>query len=763
MSDANIANQSSAPNSASGHSLARARRQAMSRGGKSGAVQMPKATPAARTVMPAAAQKSAPAQTPVQASAPRPASAQTPISAPASQAPRQDVYKSPPPPAVANAGINKNSTNNDEDCDCTHTAEKQALEAVCALVDADPASPASVRQLCQDRRKALSLNGKTAQKKFSVQQNGMRRNGKRGYAANNLSGRAAAQARREDMCVNGRGDNPACRPSGRVRPTLLPAKVEVGNTLSGNPVTGTQVERKNKMTGVPGSCRIITGTEYIGAEQFGACAVTPLPSPAKVGSGSTTHNQRVSGTQVGRSVQVTGDEHGACTNVTGDEYLNTEQFASFCNTTPAAGPVKVSASGTQRGQRVSGTEVGRSLKVTGDEPGACLKLTGSQYYQPDPSGSVCQGSGVPHKVSVMRTAHERPVTGTDVAANSKITGSEYGACKSVTGTEYAGLEQYQACNRDPVATPQKVSVMRTWRNLPVSGTAVEHNPKVSGDEYGACQPISGTNYIGPDQYAEICATDRITASRERVSTPHGAAGAGMTGVGQEAAYKVTGSARDVTQRVSGSPYSDDAQYAAPASEATRPHPLTRGPAVRNNGGVPNSSAEQQVRETPARVKGNFSVVSPARQAQTSELNRITGTASGTASGRITGPVNLAAGLVSGTPEFRYREDSSTPATAPKAPAPSAAPQSQRVTGEGREAGFTITGADWQRSSSITGTEGNAAILRNPTLRGEPRGIAMPFPALKESEHVPVPPSKVTGSSGNTTSGSTITYSGGARG
>lgn len=745
MSDANVGNQSSAPNSANGHTLARARRQAMSRGGKSGAGQMPKAKPVARSVMPAQ-------EKPAQVLAPTRAQPSQ-----SSQPPQQTPLKAPAPtPAAVNPGINDGAGS--EDCGCTHSEEKQALEAVCSLVDAEPSSPLSVRQLCQDRRRALSLNGNTAREKLAARQNGMRRNGNRTSAQNNLSGRAAAQARREELCVNGRGDSPACRPTGRVRPASMPAKVEVGKTLSGNVVTGTQVERKNKMTGVPGSCRVITGTEYIGADQYGQlCSITPPPSPAKVGVGSTSHSQRVSGTQVGRSVQVTGDEYGACKNVTGDEYLNTEQFASFCGSKPAPGPAKVGASATQRGQRVSGTEVGRSPKVTGDEPGACLKLTGSQYYQPDPSGTVCRGSGVPHKVSVMSTVRERPVTGTAVAASAAVTGSEYGACKSVTGTEYAGLEQYQACNRDPVLTPQKVTVMRTWRDQPVSGTTVEHNPKVTGDEYGACQPISGAEYVGPGQYSELCATDRLTASRERVATPHGAAGASVTGVRQGTEHKVTGSARNVTQRISGSPYSDDAQYAVSGSVGMDQHPLTRGPADRRTG--ENRSSEAQA---PTLVQSKFSVESPARQAQATRLKRITGTATGTP-GRITGPVTLAAGMVSGTPEFRYRDDGLTPVPPAKEPTPESAQQSRRVTGEGREAGFAITGADWQRSGKITGTEGNAVMLRNPTQRGEGRGMAMPFPALKESAHVPVPPSKVTGSSGNTTSGSTITYSGGARG
>lgn len=721
MSAANTQNRGQASASADGHKLARARREALSRGGKAGVGQ------AARS--PAPTRGRAPARVePAPQTAPR---APDPVRV--------------EPPVQANGGTQP-AEDNAHACDCTHEAEKQVLETVCSLVDADPSSPPSVRQLCQERRRALSSKGRTAQRNASPRPNGARRNGDARGMASNLRGREAAKARREVLCHNGRGNDPACRPSGRVRAAKVPTKVEIGNTLSGTPVTGNQVDRSNKMTGVPGTCRTITGTEYIGAEQFSQlCSITPEPAPTKVGVGSTARNQRVSGTQVGRSPRVTGDEHGECKNVTGDEYLNAEQFESFCGTKPAAAPASIGTAVTQGGQRVSGTEVGRSPKVTGDEPGACAKLTGAQYYQPDPSGNVCRGSGVPHKVSVMSTVRERPVTGTDVAPSQVVTGSEYGACKTVTGTEYAGLQQYQACNREPVLTPEKVTLMRTWRDLPVSGTSVEPNPKVTGDEYGACQPVSGTGYVGPTAYADVCPADRVTASKERVPTPHGAAGAAMTGVKQVAQDKITGSVRGRT-RLSGTPYSDDPQY-APAGPVANQHHLSRGPADR----TPASTSGEEVR--PQR---NFSVMSPARSAQESRLSRITGTAYG-AAGRITGPVNLAAGLVSGTPEFRYREDNE-----PVAPVEQAAPPTRRVTGEGREEGFAITGAAWQRGGSITGTEGTSATRRNPTIRGDQRSMAMQLVA-REREHPTVPPSRVTGSSGNTSAGSTITYSGGARG
>lgn len=722
MSAANTQNPGQASASADGHKLARARREALSRGGKSGVGQ------AARG--PGATRNRAPVQSPPpQARAPEPVRAERPVQ--------------------ATNGSTQTAPDNAHACDCTHEAEKQVLETVCSLVDADPSSPPSVRQLCQERRRALSSKGRSGQGPAAPRVNGARRNGDSRGMQSDLHGREAAKARREAACHNGRGNDPACRPSGRVRTAKVPAKVEIGNTLSGTPVSGNQVDRSIKMTGVPGTCRAITGTEYIGAEQFGQlCATTPQPAPAKVDVGSTSHSQRVSGTQVGRSTRVTGDEHGACKHVTGDEYLNAEQFESFCGTKPAAAPINTGTAVTQGGQRVSGTEVGRSLKVTGDEPGACAKLTGAQYYQPDSSGNVCRGSGTPHKVSVMSTVREQPVTGTDVAPSTVVTGSEYGACKTVTGTEYAGLQQYQACNKAPVLTPEKVTLMRTWRDLPVSGTSVEPNPKVTGDEYGACQPVSGSEYVGPGAYAGICAPDRIAASKERIPTPHGAAGAAMTGVKQIAEDKITGSVRGHT-RLSGTPYSDDPQYATPAQGESK-HYLARGPADR----TPASAPAEAVR--PQR---NFSVASPARSAQESR-NRLTGTAYG-ASGRITGPVNLAAGLVSGTPEFRYREDSEP--VAPVAPvAPAAKPPTGRVTGEGREEGFAITGAAWRRGGSTTGTEGTSATRRNPTIRGEQRSMAMQLVAT-EREHPPAPTSRVTGSSGNTSAGSTITYSGGARG
>ncbi|MEY2333835.1 CsoS2 family carboxysome shell protein [Acidithiobacillus ferrianus] len=665
-----------------------------------------------------------------------------------------------PAPVEATATATGQSVISPDSCACTGkdvTEREQLLEAVCALVDEDPASvvgpsASAVRKLCQERRRALSRQGKAAvAPSCSRGSHASRNSGQPGVLAG-LSGRDAAQARREVLCQQGRGDHPACRPSGRIRPkSATPVKVEQGTTLSGITVTGTQVERSARVTGAePGSCRAITGTEYIGTEQYGElCPTIPEPAPAKVGVGTTSRGQRVSGVELGRSVKVTGDEHGACRTVTGTEYLSAEKFESFCATQPVPAPAKVGVSATQAGQRVSGTEVGRSARVTGDEPGSCLKLTGSQYYQPEQSGDLCRGgSGAPHKVSVMSTLRERPLTGTEIAPGARVTGAERGACASVTGTESAGLAQYQACNRKPPPAPEKVGVMRTWHEQPVSGTAVERSAKVTGDESGGCQPVSGTEYAGPDQYAAFCEPDRQDTARALITSRGDGAGTKVTGIRLGPDSKVTGAARGERQLLSGTAYSDR-RVPQHGDMAPSPHPLTRGPA--------NAPRMAVTAPEVADVRGNFSVTTPARSAQGSQISRVTGTAYG-AAGRITGPVNLAAGLVSGTPEFRYRDE--TYDVAPVAVAPEA-PRS-RLTGDGREGGFAITGAAWRRNEGITGTEG-ASTRRNPTWRGDQRGMVTGASQRKDRERPELPISRITGSSGNDAKGSVITYSGGARG
>jgi hypothetical protein len=123
---------------------------------------------------------------------------------------------------------------------------------------------------------------------------------------------------------------------------------------------------------------------------------------------------------------------------------------------------------------------------------------------------------------------------------------------------------------------------------------------------------------------------------------------------------------------------------------------------------------------------------------------------------------MAGGKVTGTEEARFGGATQQPVQQPVVMAQELDGRvKSRVTGEGQDAGLKITGDDWDRGDRVTGTEGTSATRRNPTVRG----AMTPSMAVdnKRNEEVAVPVSKVTGSSGNTESGSLITYSGGARG
>ena len=560
---------------------------------------------------------------------------------------------------------------------------------------------------------------------------------------------SAARQRRMEQSLKGRGDAPPCRPCGRIRPE--PQKVEVGTTLAGSTVTGNQVERTAQMTGnESGSCKIITGTEYIGAEQYGdLCGTLPEPTPAKVSATSTSRGRRVTGTEVGRSTKVTGDESGTCKRVTGTEYLAAEQAGEFCGTSPEPRPEKAVTGLTAKSNPVTGSDIARKNRVTGSEAGASRAITGTTYAD---AGNRSAEGDAPKKVEARRTSAGATVSGTLPGRSSKLTGDEPGACKRVTGSDYVNTEEFVSfCRAEPYLPPAKVGVTRTLKGQDVSGTQVGRSAKVTGDEYGACKPVTGTSYIGADQYAEFCAA---RTAAEAINRARIGRSPDLTGIQPGPDEKMTGNERGQCQDVSGTPYVGEGQYAAACGRTPMAaHFRSRGPAD----SLPPASITGNAMDAAAqRTAGGFSITSPARAAQSSEARRITGSAYGVG-GRITGPLARATGLVSGTPEFRYREESA----AAVAPATPVAEPAERITGEGRER--RITGDAWDRGDRVTGTEGHSATRRNPTMRGDPRGNGVNARAFREVETPEPAPSRITGSSGNAAGGATVTLSGGARG
>lgn len=599
------------------------------------------------------------------------------------------------------------------------------------------------------RRQAMSTRGKAG-----ISKNGMSAAQTARAANPNMTSRELAQELRAQRSKNGKTGQrqQKSEPVGRRRSKAgqagaaadQPWKVGVSETVRGQAVTGTMVGRSAKTTGdEPSTCRAVTGTEYMGADIFRQfCQSEPAKTPRKVRVSPTSHGNRVTGNEVGRSGKVTGDEPGTCKRVTGSEYLSPNQVEKFCGTKPEAGPSKITGAETRKGKGVTGNNVGRSAKVTGDETGAGRELTGTQYMQ--------KGDGkAPAKVGTSQTLRGGAVTGTMVGRGKSVTGDEPGSCRNITGDDYVGQEQYSGfCAKTPAPAPQdrKVGMSQTLKGRPVSGTLTGRSDKVTGDEPGTCKAITGTPYAGAEQYRSYCKPEEATMASARTRVQRSTPGPVMTGIQPGINGRLTGAGRGACEPVSGTPYVGADQFAAAC------------PSVPAEPGSPDYP--QPLGGTPW---GQFSVEAPVHAAQP-EARRSSVTGSSYEKGTITGPFGMASGKVTGTEEARFGRGNGSQEMA--APMPETVEEVDgrvkgRITGEGMVAGLKITGDDWDRGDRVTGTEGMSAVRRNPTRRGAPVVSAMQPP--KRNEDVPAPVSKVTGGSGNTEKGSLITYSGGARG
>ena len=628
------------------------------------------------------------------------------------------------------------------------------------------------RAIVMARREALSKRGKSASTNSSSGTAAVVR-----QSNPDISSRELAHRIRDLKSKNGAGaisrGTGVTRPTGPRRgPNKVAGaqdaswKVGASETVRGQVVTGTQANRSEKTTGNEAStCRPITGTEYMGADIFRTfCQSEPEAlQPAKVRVTATSHGNRVTGNEVGRSEKVTGDEPGTCKSITGTEYISANQAAAYCGTTSVS-PRKVGHSQTLAGRPVSGVMVGRSERVTGDEHGAGIQPTGTQYVGSD---SISTPGMAPPKVASVQTLRGTGITGTLVGRSDKVTGDEPGSCRRVTGDEYIGSQQYQNfCGGRPEPEAAKVGFSLTNKQLIVSGTNTGRSSKVTGDEPGTCKAVTGTPYAGLEQASAWCDSSAVRGIRQRTPARAGTPGPRMSGLQPGIGGVMTGASKGACEPVSGTPYVGVDQYneacsAAQGHEADFPQPLETQPWQ------------------------EFSVQSPARAAhqQRERSSAVTGTRYET-SARITGPFDLAGGKVTGTENARFdrrgpepqplpavRRQTSVLPPRPQAaapPVPSApvsvdeeARPTSRVTGEGISAGLNITGDDWDRGKRVTGTEGASARRRNPTRTGPMTAMATIPP--KRNEEVMQPISRVTGSSGNTDRGSLITVSGGARG
>lgn len=672
-----------------------------------------------------------------------------------------------PQGAGSNPSPDAPGATSDKNCSCG-CKERQRTAGQAAVLQpaagAPPAKPApriaEGRRRSMARRRAMAAAGKA----------GLQQLGGNAPASNadpNANGREAARQMRRARAGKGRAEQAPqggrsadessqgtthtteVHASGNTSRT--PNKVEVSETSGGQKVTGRVVGHTSRITGdEPGTCKRVTGTEYLGAETLREfCDSHGLTGPAKVGTSKTLGGLPVSGALVGRSARVTGDEPGTCKRVTGTEYVGAEQFGAFCGSDL---PLTNSTNARRRsrsegGRPVTGDAAGRSPAVTGDEAGAGRRPSGMQYAPSEPAEG-------PVKVGVTRTGGGRVVTGSRVGRSARVTGDEPGSCKNVTGNEYLPADEFQqVCKTEPYVAPPKVDTGFTWRSNAVTGTRFGRGPRVTGNEPGTCKDVTGTPYIGPDQQEPFCEPEGVARTAARQAQRRSTPGPSITGQQPVIGAPLTGTERGACEPLTGTPYVGAEHYAAVCGPTHAAEP--------GDPDFPISMAPQPWQ--------GFSIMSPARAAHVRQAQRtITGTRYEHGR-RITGPFSVADEVVTGTESFRFGEAMQRPDAWLQGRVPEPDPAAARVdaqpriTGEGMDTGLRITGDDWARGNRVTGTEGSSATRRNPTRRGRPGAAFAGAHVFRDGERADVPMSPVTGSSGNTERGATVTVSGGARG
>lgn len=112
---------------------------------------------------------------------------------------------------------------------------------------------------------------------------------------------------------------------------------------------------------------------------------------------------------------------------------------------------------------------------------------------------------------ISSTLRGQGISGTQVG-QGQITGAEGGACQLVSGTEYLSMEEFSTnCSSSPQASPAKVTTTQTTKGQTISGNKIGQSTAVTGDRQGQCSTVTGTNYLPADQGQMFCGTEGTTS------------------------------------------------------------------------------------------------------------------------------------------------------------------------------------------------------------------------------------------------------------
>ena len=274
-------------------------------------------------------------------------------------------------------------------------------------------------------------------------------------------------------------------------------------------VSGTYTGRSEKVTGdEPGTCKIVTGTPYIGMEQAGNfCS----PSAAAGIKARTPRNSAspLTGLQPGIGGVMTGAERGACENVTGTPYVGADQLQGACGIKtgaepdfpqPLAGtnwqrfsvqsPARSAQEQRQKGGAVTGSTYEQGGRITGPFDMASGKVTGTEQFRfdrtPAPSRAVVSAKT---GAAVQVAAEQEPVSRvTGEGSGHKITGDDWDRGKRVTGTEGPSARRR---NPSRVGIQNSMAAMQQKRNEDVVVPTCRVTGSSGSTDKGSLVTVSG--------------------------------------------------------------------------------------------------------------------------------------------------------------------------------------------------------------------------------------------------------------------------------
>ncbi len=220
-------------------------------------------------------------------------------------------------------------------------------------------------------------------------------------------------------------------------------------------------------------------------EHVGAARPDPVTG-AKVMESRTWGGQRVTGPDVEHRPAVTGDEPGSCSVITGTQYQGPSTMAAWCDPARAeAAAARVTAAPAQA--PVSGDVPLNSAAVTGTERGAQRAITGTPYYRDDPAIEPAGDDGLariarsfsvspPQRQAQLRALRDAPPPG---GAGQRITGAFAIGADKVTGSVEFAYRTRQPAQPDA-------------KRARITGEGRTEGPAITGDAWTDHARVTGT-------------------------------------------------------------------------------------------------------------------------------------------------------------------------------------------------------------------------------------------------------------------------------